>query len=237
MPFISVEPDRRSSPRHSMRCTMLPLALMVSVWCVSVPAHAGVPVLCGNGISWASATFVSMYSEASNTSVRIQRYTNAVRIDIDNAGAEKSLIELEKGEQFFRGAVHGPRDFMFADLATSAPLHILQKKFATPCDAFLASTFELTPGKNDGWGRSADRVTGTIEGERDSVRYTLDFYANGVRQPEKRVVGRWAATAINAIPPKTDIRGWALQRGDGNTPEKMAPTTIQEWYELRGSTR
>ena len=126
---------------------------------------------------------------------------------------------------------------MFVDLAASAPVHILQKKFATPCDAFLASAFQLTPGKNDGWARGADRVTGTVEGEGDSLRYTLDFYANGVRQPEKRVVGKWAATAINAIPLETDIRGWALQKGDGNTPEKMASTTIQEWYELRGNTR
>ena len=204
---------------------MIPLAWILSVWCVSVPAHAGVPVLCGNGIGWASATFVSMHSEEKKTSVRIQRYTNAVGIDIDSADGEKSLIEFEKGEQLFRGAGSGPKDFMFADLAASAPVHILQKKFATPCDAFQASTFQLTVDRNDQSLGGADSVTGAIESDGNALRYTLDFYVNGVRQPEKRVYGKWAATPMEAIPLETDIR-CALQKDDDKTPDEMASTTI-----------
>jgi len=197
---------------------------------LSGAAEAGHPALCGNASSWTSATFVSASSDEAGTGVSIQRYSDAVRIDLHSPGQEKSLIMLETGERIFRGTSSGNEDFTSADIAAGAPIHYLQQRFPTPCDATRAAAFHLRIGKDDQSSGGADSVTGTIGADHDSLKYTLDFHANGSSKPEKRIHGKWSAAALIPIPRDTPIGGWSVQRNNAGPIEKIQSTTIQDFH-------
>lgn len=213
---------------------------ILSLLFLSGAAEAGHPALCGNVSDWSAATFVSATSDEARTSVSIQRYSDAVRIDLHSPGQEKSLIMLETGERIFRGTRSGNEEFTSADIAAGAPIHYLQQRFPTPCDATRAAAFHLRIGKDDQSGGGADSVTGIIDADNDSLQYTLDFHANGASKPQKRMHGKWSAAAMIPIPPDTPIGGWSVQRNNAGPIEKIQSTTIQDFYtgeKARGSSR
>lgn len=213
---------------------------LLSLLLLSGAAEAGHPALCGNASSWSSATFVSASSHEAGTGVSIQRYSDAVRIDLHSPGRQKSLIMLETGERLFRGTRSGNEDFRFADIAAGAPIHYLQQRFPTPCDARRAAAFHLRIGKDDRSSGGADSVTGTIDADNDSLQYTLDFHANGASKPQKRIHGKWSAAAMIPIPFDTPIGGWSVQRNNTGPIENIQSTTIQDFQQgeqARGGSR
>lgn len=207
--------------RHT--CCLLPLLF------VGGAAEAGNSALCGNASSWSSATFVSISSDETGTGVSIQRYSDAVRIDLHGPGQEKSLIMLETGERIFRGGSGGAEEFRFADIVAGAPISYLQQQFPTPCDATRASAFHLRIDKEDQSSGGADSVTGTIDADNNSLQYTLDFHFNGSPKAAKRVHGKWTAAALIPIPLDTPVGGWSVQRTNAGPIEKIQSMTIRDF--------
>lgn len=205
------------------------LASILAVAFLSGPAAAGDSALCSDALGWSSATSVRTSSDDTNTSVRIQRHSDGVRIDMNGPGQAKTLIMLETGERMFRGSTSGVEDFGFADIEAGAPIHYLQQRFPTPCDAQRAGTFHIKADGNDPSIAGGGSISGTIHAGSDSLRYTLDFYSDRPPQRVRRIHGEWSVAALLPIPADTAIDGWSLQRDDTGVIEKIQSTTIGDF--------
>lgn len=204
--------------------TVALLALPGLVW---AGAAAGA---CPAGVSWEGFKAISIEIDGGKARVDLRRHTDGSVVWSEDTGKLRGLVELQDGWRLVKGyPANSPLAFVGTDMVIGLPLHLLQYRFAYPCDTEALDRFEYDLAAGNQLGMQPAHVSGTVR--RDGAVIAYDIRLDDARgRGSRQLRGEWRAGALQPVAADMRIAGWDVYWKMRQLPaEALAPIgTLQQ---------